>query len=167
MTDPLTGLPNRRAWDQVLADRLCGQREPGRRVCLVIVDLDHFKHVNDEHGHAAGDRMLRETGRGLVAGLRQHDFVARLGGDEFGLLLSVPDASTAAAVIERVRRGLPGRFARAGLPAATASAGFAMAHCSDPASPSPPAESLFLAADAALRQAKLAGRDRSVASASG
>ena len=121
MTDPLTGLPNRRAWDEALARR---RRQTDAAACVAILDLDHFKRVNDAHGHAAGDAVLRATGDALRRGLRQDDFVARLGGDEFGLLLSMPNAPTAAAVLDRVRAALPEHLARQGAERVTASVGF-------------------------------------------
>ena len=103
LTDPLTGLANRRAWDQELAQRLtrCGRR--AARLCLAVLDLDQFKEINDTQGHAAGDRVLQAVGRALQKNLRQGDFVARLGGDEFGLLLWAPGEAEAAAIVERVR----------------------------------------------------------------
>ena len=109
MTDPLTGLPNRRAWDAALPERLAlaGRRS---QLCLAILDLDHFKQINDSHGHAIGDEVLRATGVAINDNLRQDDFVARLGGDEFGLLLWVPDEEVAAAVVERSPRRAAGGF---------------------------------------------------------
>lgn len=168
LRDPLTGLPNRRAWDQVLQERLTSGANPGRPLCLAILDLDHFKRVNDAHGHAVGDEVLRVVGESLQESLREDDFVARLGGDEFGLLLGAPDAVTSAAVVDRVRTALPSRLAQAATHFVTASAGFALvrAEGADNAS-TPPAlcKSLFAAADGALRQAKQQGRDRTVGAA--
>ena len=123
LSDVLTGLPNRRAWDLALTER-AGAATGGCRLCLAILDLDHFKQINDVHGHVAGDEVLRATGQGVYDDLRQDDFVARLGGDEFGLLLWVPDDEAALAIIERVRTALPGHYQRAGLPVLTASAGY-------------------------------------------
>jgi len=174
-TDPLTGLPNRRAWDAVLGERLrCLSERPdtGRGpmlppcpalLCVAVVDLDHFKPVNDAHGHATGDAVLRCAARALREGLRPDDFVARLGGDEFALLLEVPDAATAASVIDRVRRRIPPALSAAGQPVVTASAGYQVVPPpSEPCPASPTPESLLAAADAALRQAKQQGRDRTV-----
>ena len=154
MTDPLTGLPNRRAWDEALARR---RRQTDSAACVAILDLDHFKRVNDTHGHAAGDEVLRATGVALRESLRQDDFVARLGGDEFGLLLAVPDAPTAAAVLDRVRAALPERLVREGAAPVTASVGF---HC--PRAGGASSDDLVEIADAALRRAKQEGRDRTV-----
>ena len=172
LRDPLTGLPNRRAWDQVLQERLTSGANPGRPLCLAILDLDHFKRVNDAHGHAVGDEVLRVVGESLRESLREDDFVARLGGDEFGLLLRAPDAVTSAAVVERVRTALcllPAACCLLGAThVVTASAGFALvrAEGADNASTSPAlCKSLFAAADGALRQAKRQGRDRTVEAA--
>ena len=154
MTDSLTGLPNRRAWDEVLQQRLTADGK--QTVCLAILDLDHFKQINDVHGHFVGDQVLRQTGETAVASLRQDDFVARLGGDEFGLLLAVHDETVARSVVERLRTALPISLATNGLPVVTASAGYSVA--SRNVRPTPDA---FLAsADEALRLAKQHGRDR-------
>jgi len=131
MRDPLTGLPNRRAWDRVLARRLL-QADATQRLCLAIFDLDHFKQVNDTRGHPAGDQVLRIAGEALGRQLRRDDLVARLGGDEFGLLLWVPEESTAAQVIERVRRALPDALAQAGLDRVSASAGYCVVPAGEP-----------------------------------
>lgn len=173
MRDPLTGLPNRRAWDSVLARRLA-QAGAARRLCLAILDLDHFKQVNDARGHPAGDQLLRTAGQILSRQLRSDDFVARFGGDEFGLLLWVPNDTIAQQVIERVRRALPEMLARAGLDRVTASAGYvvlpwvrAAAAPAATADPALAAEALYEAADRAMRLAKQQGRDRSLAAAVG
>jgi diguanylate cyclase (GGDEF)-like protein len=161
LTDPLTGLPNRRAWDLALRERLAVRR--GRqRLCLAIFDLDHFKRINDAHGHAVGDEVLRATGRSIRQGLRQHDFVARLGGDEFGLLFWAPDESTGEMVVDRVRTALPSRLMHVATPAVTASAGYHLVPSAgsrgSPVSP----DAHYAAADAALREAKRRGRDRTL-----
>ncbi|MFH1923187.1 MAG: GGDEF domain-containing protein [Planctomycetota bacterium] len=160
LTDPLTGLANRRAWDRALRERTAAAANSFGRLCLAVLDMDHFKRVNDTHGHAAGDAVLRAAGRAISGGLRESDFVARLGGDEFGLLLGVTDEATAQAVVERVRRELPVGLARDGAVVITASAGFCVTPAGDPPSPLPSPDALFVAADAALHQAKREGRDQ-------
>lgn len=155
-TDQLTGLGNRRAWDQALTERTSGDQD--QPLCLAMLDLDRFKPINDRHGHPVGDRVLQAVGRCLVNSLRSGDVVARLGGDEFGLLLSVPTTAVAATVVERVRRRLPAALAEAGLPAVTASAGYCLAEPEPPCDP----QVLVTAADRALHAAKQQGRDRSV-----
>jgi len=167
-TDPLTGLPNRRAWDEVLAERLesrSGSAGPPcpALFCVAIVDLDLFKPVNDTHGHGTGDAVLRCAARALREGLRPDDFVARLGGDEFALLLEVPDAAAAATVIDRVRCRIPTALSAAGQPVVTASAGYQVASLPDAEHrETRTAEDIFATADAALRRAKQQGRDRTI-----
>jgi diguanylate cyclase (GGDEF)-like protein len=165
LTDPLTGLPNRRAWDKALDQWLADARRTGQPLCLAILDLDHFKPVNDSHGHAVGDQVLRAAAVGLRGGLRGNDFVARLGGDEFGLLLWVPDEPCARAVVERVRTALPSQLAQAATPVLTASAGYLVLCRPDAATGPASPETVYAAADRLLRQAKDQGRDRSVGSA--
>jgi len=168
-TDPLTGLPNRRAWDEVLGERLESRLGPAgpscpALLCVAIVDLDHFKPINDTHGHATGDAVLRTAAGALREGLRPDDFVARLGGDEFALLIEVPDAASAATVVGRVRRRIPAELSAAGQPVVTASAGYQLVpHLDQTRGKTPTPEDLFTAADAALRQAKQQGRDRTIA----
>jgi diguanylate cyclase (GGDEF)-like protein len=161
LTDPVTTLPNRRAWDQALHQRAAAAAtEPGL-LCVAILDLDHFKRINDAHGYATGDQVIRAAGGAISGSLRQQDFVARLGGDEFGLLLDVPSHEAARAIVDRVRTAVPAALAQAGLPRLTASAGVHVA--SEPGAPPLPCpDSLFAAADTALRSAKRQGRDRTV-----
>lgn len=158
MTDPLTGLPNRRAWDDALAERVGAARSSTGWLCVAILDLDHFKRVNDDHGHPAGDEVLRSVARALSSRLRQDDFVARVGGDEFGLLLWVSGPSAAVAVVDRVRRALP---AAASAGCQTMAPAGREAEAAITASPPRP-QDLFAAADQALRMAKQQGRGRTV-----
>lgn len=158
MADPLTGLPNRRAWQRELERRCETAASCGQTLCLAILDLDHFKQLNDSRGHAAGDKVLRQAGEALRRGLRQSDFLARLGGDEYGLLLWDAGAQSAA-VVDRVRRALPAGLAAAALPPVQASAGYTLLSPGSDIT----AEALFAAADEALRAAKNRGRDRTVA----
>jgi len=161
-TDPVTGLPNRWAWNQALAERLHQAARSSNPLCLALVDLDHFKPVNDQLGHTAGDRLLRHTARILAENLRADDFLSRLGGDEFGLLLWVPDRQTAVAIIERVRGRLPEQLAAAQQPVVTASAGLALGGGRNASAELPSADELFAAADAALLRAKRTGRNRTL-----
>jgi len=91
LTDPLTGLFNRRAGEQALARELARARRTGSRFCLALFDVDHFKKVNDLHGHAAGDQVLSEVSRILRLSFRASDLAVRWGGDEFLVLL--PDVT--------------------------------------------------------------------------
>ena len=159
LSDSLTGLWNRRAWEQTFANRM-NRVGAGERLCLAIVDLDHFKLVNDHYGHPVGDDVLSVVGKALRESLRQSDLVARLGGDEFGLLLELPSAASVQAVVERVRTRVAEAVAGAGLPRVTASVGYCTMVGGDaPALPCP--DVCVAAADAALRRAKQQGRDRS------
>jgi diguanylate cyclase (GGDEF)-like protein len=162
LSDPLTGLPNRRAWDLALQEWVAAAADGANQLCVAILDLDHFKQINDVHGHVIGDEVLRASGQEVYDNLRQDDFVARLGGDEFGLLLWVPDDEVTVAILERVRTALPERYRQAGLPTLTASVGYRLAGRGDPRGGPFSTESLYAAADAALRAAKQGGRNRTV-----
>jgi diguanylate cyclase (GGDEF)-like protein len=121
-TDPLTGMLNRRSFDESLAAQLAYARRYKRSGALLIVDLDRFKQINDEFGHAAGDEALRAVSRLLAENLRETDtvgrdeggLVARLGGDEFALLLPETDAAGAEAVAERLVAALAAEPLRIG-----------------------------------------------------
>ena len=107
LTDALTGLANRRLFDQQCELRLADARRSGRTLALAMVDLDGFKPVNDRHGHAAGDAVLVAVAGRLLASVRATDVAARLGGDEFALLLSdVEGAAEARQVLERALAAL-------------------------------------------------------------
>jgi two-component system, cell cycle response regulator len=154
-TDVLTGLANRRHADEILRRTIASARRHGRQVCAVLADIDRFKSVNDLHGHAAGDAVLRAVAARLAAGLREEDLAARWGGEEFLLLL--PDADDATTVCERVRvaiSGQPVRLDDGTLIAVSASFGWA-AWTGDET-----AEGLVGRADVALYEAKTGGRDR-------
>jgi diguanylate cyclase (GGDEF)-like protein len=148
-TDPLTGLLNRRAFDERLGHEVARARRERRELALVLVDLDHFKAINDRDGHLAGDRVLRQVAAALAAVVRDGDLAARLGGDEFALVLRDADAGAGEAVAQRVRAAL----AAAGAPAVTVSAGVCAL------GDLPDAQALTAAADAALYATKRAGRD--------
>jgi diguanylate cyclase (GGDEF)-like protein len=153
--DPLTGLANQRAFHLACEHALSRSARDGRPISIVALDLDHFKAINDAHGHPYGDEVLRRAGRVLAASVRPHDTVARMGGEEFGLLLPDTDADAARVVAERARAAVasvvvPGR----GL---TASAGVA-SH----AGPQAALDRLLAHADRALYRAKAAGRDRTI-----
>ena len=147
-TDALTGLPNRRSWDEELLKELARAARQDYRVAVALLDIDHFKAFNDEFGHPAGDEFLREAGAAWRLTLRVTDLIARYGGEEFAVLLPRCPADEAAAVVDRVRAATPmGR---------TCSAGIATWDGSEPP------DSLVARADAALYEAKERGRDRTI-----
>jgi diguanylate cyclase (GGDEF)-like protein len=103
--DPLTGLWNRRFFEERLREELSRSQRAGagRRFSVMIVDVDDFKRVNDRHGHAAGDAVLKELGEFLIAHLRNHDVACRTGGDEFGILLPDLSAEDCGHLVGRLR----------------------------------------------------------------
>jgi diguanylate cyclase (GGDEF)-like protein len=111
LTDPLTGLLNRRSMEQRLREAAHGVQRSGRAFSVVMADVDHFKRINDEHGHAAGDRVLRAVAGLFVEQLRAHDAVSRWGGEEFLLLLPETEGVLAGEVAERLRAIAEARLA--------------------------------------------------------
>jgi len=109
--DPLTGLPNRRMFEESLETALVAARRGGHRVAVLLIDLDGFKAVNDSRGHDAGDALLCEIARRMTAALRVGDLVARLGGDEFVVLLT-PLEDNAEAGVRRVAGHLVEQISR-------------------------------------------------------
>jgi len=147
-TDELTGLPNRRAWDELLVHELAVAERHDKPVSVAMLDLDFFKRYNDEHGHLAGDRLLRAAAAAWQGTLRATDVLARWGGEEFALLLPGCDGPGAAILIDRLRGILPDGV--------TFSAGVATSDGTTPP------RTLIDTADQALYQAKAGGRDRVV-----
>jgi two-component system cell cycle response regulator len=143
--DSLTGLANRRFILTQLGGLVSGARRHERELSVAIVDVDHFKAVNDRYGHAAGDRVLAEVAAALRRHLRAEDQLGRLGGEEFLALLPDADATAAAAAAEKLR-------ASVGASGVTVSIGWA-------AWEGEPAEELLRRADEALYVAKARGRD--------
>ena len=145
-TDPLTGLANRRAWTELLRREIARARRDGSSFSVALVDLDRFKAFNDRHGHAAGDRLLKEAAARWSGQIREMDLIARHGGEEFALLLPGAAGEDAVTVIERIRRNTPESI--------TASGGVAeWDGQEDP-------DELLARADAALYRAKRGGRDQ-------
>jgi diguanylate cyclase (GGDEF)-like protein len=108
MEDQLTGLPNRRAWDQRLRTELARGARAGTAVTIAAIDLDRLKEVNDTQGHEAGDLLLKSCAATWASELRGVDFLARVGGDEFALLLTDCDADAARGVADRLMEGMGG-----------------------------------------------------------
>ena len=102
--DPLTGLMNRRAILEELYLQNSRAARDGQEVAVVLLDLDHFKNVNDTYGHPAGDEVLRVTASRLLGGVREYDAVGRFGGEEFLLVLSGTLPPDAVAMVQRLRR---------------------------------------------------------------
>ena len=146
--DALTGLPNRRTYDEQMPREMARARRTGSDLCLAILDLDHFKAYNDTHGHLAGDQMLRACAAAWDTALRGADTIVRFGGEEFLVVLPDTRADHAIEILERLREATPN--------GQTCSAGLA---CWNGVESS---EDLVGRADSALYRAKAAGRDRLV-----
>lgn len=147
--DQLTGLPNRRGWDEHIPQLMATADRTDRPLVVAMADLDHFKAYNDRRGHVQGDELLGSMATMLRSTLRTSDVAARWGGEEFVLALTDCTDREAAAVLARVRAGVPD--------GQTVSVGYAAWNGRESAS------DLVARADAALYAAKNAGRDRVVA----
>lgn len=159
--DPLTDLPNRNLLSERLEQALISARQEGRPLALMVMDLNHFKEINDTMGHQAGDVLLREVGSRLKGALRECDTVARLGGDDFGVLLPGTDEPGATLEAQRLLKALEPPFLIEGLPVDTrASIGMAFSplHGED-------VDTLMRRADIAMYLAKQAASGYSIYSA--
>lgn len=161
LTDELTGLPNRRYLNRRLREELAMAKRFGQLLSCIMIDLDHFKSINDTFGHPAGDAVLQALAKVMSAGKRDYDVVGRYGGEEFLFLLPQADGEGASAVAERLRgkvemlnltscSGQPIRLTIS-LGVATSDSGADFSE-----------EELVRRADKALYQAKSQGRNRSV-----
>jgi diguanylate cyclase (GGDEF)-like protein len=160
LTDPLTGLANRRRFDDVL---LAGWRHAlgaGTSIAVAMIDIDHFKRYNDNHGHPAGDMCLKQVAAVLAASIRQDtDLACRYGGEEFAVIFPDADERSAAASAERARAAvaaLTKPYDSAGAGVVTLSIGIAATIPTAERTP----EALVSAADTALYHAKQHGRNR-------
>jgi diguanylate cyclase (GGDEF)-like protein len=144
-TDELTGLPNRRAWDETIRRAVGYSARTGRTLCVALVDLDRFKDFNDRNGHQAGDRLLKSSAAAWRTALRAGDTLARYGGEEFAIALPSCGAAEAAVVLERLRALTPD--------GQTCSVGLAELAAGENAA------DLVARADEALYSAKRGGRD--------
>ncbi|TBU78837.1 histidine kinase N-terminal 7TM domain-containing diguanylate cyclase [Phytopseudomonas daroniae] len=157
LCDPLTGLYNRRYLDELFGRELARARRDNAPLSLALIDLDHFKQLNDEHGHLDGDDVLKSVAQHLLVNLRSSDTVFRIGGEEFLLILPGADSLEASKRLEAICQGLAQKpiETRSGVRQVTLSAGLALW----------PDQGLVLdellrAADAALYEAKRGGRNR-------
>jgi two-component system cell cycle response regulator len=161
LTDDLTGLHNRRYLLAHLDELIERANRDGSRVALLLFDIDHFKKINDSHGHAAGDEVLRQIAARAIDSVRSADLVARLGGEEFVVVMPETELAMAAAVAERLRSAIASQPFVVGATAAAVSLTVSIGVTA--AAPGGDARELMLGrADAALYAAKAGGRDRIV-----
>lgn len=157
-TDPLTGLANRFAYDQQLANEIARYQRYGTSFALCVADIDFFKRINDQYGHLAGDKVLRLMAKVLRSSLRGVDFIARFGGEEFVILMPSTGGESARQAAEKVRKAVeqsPFNFQSRPVHI-TISIGVAEVVSDDTA------ESLFGRADSNLYAAKSNGRNKVV-----
>jgi diguanylate cyclase (GGDEF)-like protein len=153
LTDELTGLPNRREFNETLARMVAARQRYNHIFSVAMIDIDLFKRINDTLGHQVGDRVLKQLAEILRKAVRKNDLVARWGGEEFSLILDATDLKNARIPLERIRRMV--EEADFGIDRkVTISIGFASP------SDSQTAEQLMAAADRALYKAKGSGRNR-------
>jgi diguanylate cyclase (GGDEF)-like protein len=155
-TDHLTGLANRRRFERQLEREVARTLRHGRPFCLLLLDIDRFKQVNDNYGHEAGDEAIKYLARTLQEGTRGIDLAARIGGEEFAVILTETGLEGAMEVAERLRIAIN----EAKIPlVGQIAASFGVAECPSSAQTS---RELMVAADTALYEAKRKGRDRVV-----
>lgn len=164
LTDALTGVHNRRYFDQRLQEEVGRSRRQGVPLSCLFLDVDHFKRINDRHGHPIGDSVLREVAWRIKAQLRSIDVLGRYGGEEFAVLLVQTDMNSALTIAERIRHGIAEqRFKADGddTLAATLSIGVStLSECDRKGRAEDMALQLVAQADQALYRAKQGGRNR-------
>jgi diguanylate cyclase (GGDEF)-like protein len=157
-TDALTGLPNRRYFEE-FCGLLARRRRADDAIGVLMIDIDRFKGLNDTHGHALGDRVLRVVADAIANAVRDDDVPARYGGEEFAVLLRHPTPRVALEIGERVRRAVASSdLGPLGVDGVTVSVGIAVSDA-----PDQPIDELLARADRALYAAKSAGRNRVIA----
>jgi diguanylate cyclase (GGDEF)-like protein len=163
LTDPLTGLPNRRALEERLAQEIERARRYAHQLGCLVMDLDRFKSINDSLGHAAGDAVLRKVAQALKDGLRSFDFVARYGGDEFVAVLPGADLDGTREAGEALRELVSGlEVPIDSAPSAVRSPTVSVGVASYNSAADESGDALIERADAALLRAKRGGRNRIV-----
>jgi two-component system cell cycle response regulator len=158
LSDPLTGLPNRRAIEDWATRQLSGAARYGFPFLVVMADLDHFKTVNDTHGHDAGNTVLKKFSEVVKANSRRSDMCGRIGGEEFLFVLTHTNQEGGRVVIERIRAELEATKFDFDGTSLTVTASFGLAGFEG--TPAPDFNQLVTRADAALYAAKRAGRNR-------
>ncbi|MFQ5556497.1 MAG: GGDEF domain-containing protein, partial [Acidimicrobiales bacterium] len=160
-TDSLTGLPNRRTFDAYLANQVAGRARRSRDtgLALLVLDLDHFKSVNDNYGHGVGDEVLREVSTRIREATRRGELCARLGGEEFAVVLPDTDQEEVAATAERFRHLIGDEPVDTSIGPLTITVSIGGGHTRGE-SHDDIATGLLRCADTALYRAKAAGRDR-------
>ncbi|MDD4891373.1 MAG: diguanylate cyclase [Phycisphaerae bacterium] len=154
--DPLTGLANRRALMERLAQEWARIQRHGGQLSFIMGDVDHFKRVNDTHGHLAGDRVLREIAAAIASQCREIDLPTRYGGEEFAILVPDENAEGAGRLAERCRQAVEAIRVTVGSETSRPTASFGVADAAAAGS----AEAMIQQADEALYRAKSAGRNR-------
>jgi diguanylate cyclase (GGDEF)-like protein len=154
LTDTLTAVANRRHLDERLKEELARLHRYGQPLAVILTDIDWFKQVNDNHGHAVGDKVLKAFAASLHQNIRSTDFLARYGGEEFVILLPNTGFDEAIALAERMRKAIKAlRFEGYDF---TITASFGVVLCG----PQESAETIISRADQAMYKSKTRGRDR-------
>lgn len=161
MTDFLTRAMNRRAFTECVEQQMALAQRTGLPLALLMIDVDHFKRINDEHGHAAGDLVLVEVARVIGASIRKQDMLGRYGGEEFGVLLPSTDQAGAMVVAEKLRSAVEAMRCRIKTADISVTISIGVTVCRAKCASCPYDLDRFLAdADSALYQAKHGGRNR-------
>ncbi|WP_421694084.1 diguanylate cyclase [Aestuariivirga sp.] len=159
LSDPLTGLKNRRGFDVVLASQVANARSATQPLCLIIADIDHFKAINDRYGHPTGDDVLKWFAKILSSNVKGRDTVARYGGEEFAIVMPATSVENASKVAQQIKAQLETQFwQKPGAPNTMlrVTASFGVAQLIDAEGTS----GLISRADAKLYEAKQGGRNR-------
>ena len=159
--DALTGLSNRVAMDDALLAAISAHQRNGQSLAFLMIDLDHFKDINDTYGHGIGDSVLRKIGATIRSQCRPYDVACRFGGDEFCVILGHTEGSDAEQVAARILNGIREVEVRAGGAPVTVSSSAGLVSAAEMQSDFEPAD-LLKAADEALYRAKHQGRSRLV-----